>query len=126
MPKILVADDEPDMRALLCDLLQEAGHEVVEAADGETAVQQVQNELPDLVLLDVLMPIMNGLQVLERLRMNPMTEALPVILLTAFSLADDQARVVGQANTYHVSKPWRRGVVELAVNSALSCGNPGL
>ena len=61
MCKILIADDEPDMRALLADLLQEAGHEVTEAENGQVAVQQIQREAPDLVMLDVLMPIMNGI-----------------------------------------------------------------
>ena len=119
MPKILIAEDEPDMRALLSDLLEEAGHDVAEVANGEEAIQTLQGDLPDLVLLDVLMPEMNGLQVLKHLRANPKTEVLPVILLTAFSLSDEQADVAGAPNTYHLTKPWRRGMVESAVNSAL-------
>lgn len=119
MSKILVADDEPLIRALLSRQLEEAGHEVVEAVDGESAVQQVQAELPDLVVLDVLMPTMTGLQVLSRLRGDPVTQTLPVILLTAFALAEIQPDVIAAPNTYHVTKPWRRGVVESAVDSAL-------
>ena len=120
MCKILVADDEPDMRALLSDLLEEAGHEVTEAENGQVAVQQLQRELPDLVMLDVLMPMMNGIQVLQRLRDDPATQSLPVILLTAFSLSDEETDILDTPNTYHVTKPWRRGVVESAVNSALA------
>ncbi len=125
MCKILVADDEPDMRALLSDLLEEAGHEVTEAENGQVAVQQLQRELPDLVMLDVLMPMMNGIQVLQRLRDDPATQSLPVILLTAFSLSDEVTDILDTPNTYHVTKPWRRGVVESAVNSALAQTHAG-
>lgn len=126
MCKILIADDEPDMRALLADLLMEAGHEVTEAENGQVAVQQVQNEMPDLVLLDVLMPMMNGIQVLQRLRDDPATKALPVILLTAFSLSDEETDILDTPNTYHVTKPWRRGVVESAITSALAQTTGGI
>ena len=120
MCKILVADDEADMRSLLSDLLEEAGHEVTEAENGQVAYQQIQQELPDLVLMDVLMPMMNGIQVLQRLRNNAATQSLPVILLTAFSLSDEDTSILETPNTYHLTKPWRRGVVESAINSALA------
>ena len=120
MGKILVADDEPDMRALLTDLLEQAGHQVTQAENGQIAVQHAQHDALDLVLLDVLMPMMDGIQVLKRLRDNPSTEKLPVILLTAFSLSDEENDILHTPNTYHVSKPWRRGVVETAVSSALA------
>ena len=120
MGRILVADDEPDMRALLADLLEEAGHEVTEAENGQIAFQQVQQEAPDLLLLDVLMPMMNGIQVLQRLRNDPSTQNLPVILLTAFSLSDEENIMMDTPNTYHVTKPWRRGMVESAIDSALA------
>lgn len=119
MSKILVADDEPDMRALLSDMLEEAGHEVVEAENGQAAIQQVKLENPDLVLLDVLMPIMTGLQVLQRLRADPATLGLPVIMISAFSLSEEENAILATPNSYHVTKPWRRGVVESAINTAL-------
>lgn len=120
MSKILVADDEPDMRSLLFDLLEDAGHEVTEAENGQVAYQQIQRQAPDLVLMDVLMPMMNGIEVLQRLRNDPATQMLPVILLTAFSLADEDTTILETPNTYHVTKPWRRGVVESAIDSALA------
>jgi len=120
MGKILVADDEPDMRALLTDLLQDAGHEVTEAENGQVAFEQVQREVPDLVLLDVLMPMMNGIQVLQRLRSDPATKNLPIIMLTAFSLSDEENEMLNTPFTYHVTKPWRRGMVESIVRAALA------
>ena len=123
MGKILVADDEPDMRALLTDLLEEAGHQVTQAENGQVAVQRVQQDALDLVLLDVLMPMMNGIQVLRRLRKDPATRSLPVILLTAFSLSEDETEILDSPYTYHVTKPWRRGIVEIAVSLALAQSN---
>ncbi len=123
MGRILVADDEPDMRALLADLLEEAGHQVDQAENGQVAVQQAQSNPPDLVLLDVLMPMMDGLQALRRIRDNPATENLPVILLTAFALSEDENSVLETPYTYHLTKPWRRGIGETAVNSALALTN---
>ena len=120
MGRILVADDEPDMRALLADLLEEAGHQVVQAENGQLAVEQAQNNPPDLVLMDVLMPKMDGVQALKRLRDNPATQNVPVILLTAFSLSEDENAILDTPYTYHVTKPWRRGIVETAVSSALA------
>ena len=76
MARILVVDDERDIRTLLADTLSEAGHEVIEAGDGYVALQHASNELPDLILLDVMMPWMDGLQVLKKLRGNPTTEIL--------------------------------------------------
>ena len=85
MAKVLVVDDERGIRELLSDKLAEAGHEVIEAGDGQTALERAWQESPDVILLDVLMPVMDGLQALARLRQDPATEGIPVILLTAFS-----------------------------------------
>ena len=118
--KILVADDEPGVRSLLTDLLEEAGHEAIEAENGQESVQQVQREVPDLVLLDVIMPLMSGIQVRHRLREGPATEKLPVIMLTAFFPSDELSGVLDAPRTYLVTKPWRRGMLKSAVDSALA------
>ena len=120
MGKILVADDEPGVRSLLTDLLEEAGHEAIEAENGQESVQQVPWEVSDLVLLDVIMPLMSGIQVLHRLRENPATEKLPVIMLTAFFPSDELSGVLDAPHTYLVTKPWRRGMLKSAVDSALA------
>ena len=91
MTKILVADDEQDVRDLLTDILLDSGYEVIEAADGGAALDKATSERPDLILLDVLMPVMDGLQVLRRLRENPAMEEIPVILLTAFPVKEDES-----------------------------------
>ena len=118
MTKILVADDEQDVRDLLTDILLDSGYEVIEAADGGAALDKATSERPDLILLDVLMPVMDGLQVLRRLRENPAMEEIPVILLTAFPVKEDESGNTFRY-THYITKPWRRSVVELSIKNAL-------
>ena len=104
--KILIADDEPHIRRILQFLLEQAGHRVVAAADGREALDLLFREQPDLVLLDVMMPHLDGFAVLQRLRENRETQRLPVIMLTARD--ESAARVKGLkggANDY-VAKPF--------------------
>jgi two-component system, sensor histidine kinase and response regulator len=83
MHKVLVVDDTKDARVVLARLLRLGGYQAVLADDGPSALQSVETEHPDLVLLDLMMPDMNGVQVLENLRHDPRYKSLPVILFTA-------------------------------------------
>ena len=85
---ILVVDDDSDVRALANKALQRDGHVVLEAASGAEALALIEKESPDLVLLDLLMPVQGGLEVLKILRGRPATANLPVVILTAM---DDEA-----------------------------------
>lgn len=85
---VLVADDDPDLVALVVLRLVRAGYEVVTASDGEAALRLAGELLPDLALLDVMMPKLTGVEVLRRLRALPETSAMPVILISA-GLHDD-------------------------------------
>jgi DNA-binding response OmpR family regulator len=82
-PLILVADDDQDIRALVAFRLERAGYEVVQASDGEEAVRLAFERVPDLAVLDVMMPKLTGLEVTRRLRDAEETRRVPVILLTA-------------------------------------------
>jgi DNA-binding response OmpR family regulator len=82
--RILVVDDSPEFRKLMEMVLVRAGHEVVTAEDGEAGLHQAIIDSFDLILLDYMMPGMNGREVLEALRNNPNTAPVPVILITAF------------------------------------------
>jgi CheY-like chemotaxis protein len=79
---ILVVDDEEDIRSLLEMQVAGEGHDVILAGDGVEGLRQVHDQHPDVVLLDVVMPVMDGLQMLDRLRANPTTRDLPVIALS--------------------------------------------
>jgi DNA-binding response OmpR family regulator len=80
---VLIADDDRDIRDLVAHKLATAGFEVLTCADGQDALDQVRDRLPDVAVLDVMMPRLSGIQVLQRLREDPQTRLLPVILLTA-------------------------------------------
>ena len=99
MPKkILAVDDEKHIVRLVQVNLERAGYEVVTASDGKEALQKVEDENPDLVVLDVMMPYMDGFEVLQNLRRNPSTRDIPVIMLTA------------KAQDADVFKGWQSGV----------------
>lgn len=85
MHKVLVVDDTKDARVVLARLLRLGGYQPLLADDGPTALQSIEAEHPDLVLLDLMMPDMNGVEVLENLRQDPRYKSLPVILFTAVS-----------------------------------------
>ena len=87
--KILVADDSPSIREILQMNLETLGYSVVLAEDGEKALQQLGQERPDLLIVDVMMPKVNGFQICRRVKSNPATQATPVILLTARSQQED-------------------------------------
>lgn len=81
--KILAVDDERHIVRLVQVNLERAGYQVVTAYDGKEALEKVEDERPDMVVLDVMMPYMDGFEVLQQLRKNPSTRDLPVIMLTA-------------------------------------------
>lgn len=84
MATILVVDDEPTIRLLVRAALEETGHRLLEAADGSTALDLARAERPDLIILDIVLPRLSGLEVCRRLKGDPATAATPVFLLTGF------------------------------------------
>ena len=124
MNKVLVAEDDSDIRELLMDILKDAGYDVVEAKNGVVALEKVTQEHPDVVLLDIGLPILDGFGVTEKLREDPDTESLPVILLTALPAfqGEQQGMKLGALN--YISKPWNRGVVQAAVKIAMRGARP--
>jgi len=91
--RVLIVEDEPDIRDLVVHHLKREGYQVSAAASGEEALRQVQAAPPDLVLLDLMMPAMDGLEVCRRLRQDPATAMLPIVMLTA--KGDEVDRVLG-------------------------------
>ena len=102
---ILIVDDEAVNRALLEAILTEVGYEVRQAGSGEAALVQVTSQAPDLILLDLMMPGMNGFEVCRRLRQDPATSAVPVIMVTALGeLKNKEAALTSGADDF-VTKP---------------------
>jgi len=108
MARVLVADDEPDVLRLVTTVLEMAGHEVVTATDGAEAVAAAVQERPDVVILDIMMPKMDGLTALGQLRQGPLTKDIPVLLLSAKkSPLDTEVGMKAGASGY-LTKPFNR------------------
>ena len=105
-PLVLVADDDPDILALVTFRLERAGYDVVAANDGEQALQLALAQPPDLAVLDVMMPKLDGYEVTTRLRQNERTRRMPIILLTARVQEADIARGFEVGADDYVKKPF--------------------
>ncbi|BCW97978.1 MAG: response regulator transcription factor [Armatimonadota bacterium] len=107
MPKkILAVDDEKHIVRLVQVNLERQGYEVVTANDGREALEKVESERPDLVVLDVMMPYMDGFEVLQNLRRNPSTRDIPVIMLTAKAQDADVFRGWQSGVDCYLTKPF--------------------
>jgi DNA-binding response OmpR family regulator len=118
-PLVLVADDDPDIRSLVALRLERSGYEVVAAGDGEQALAAALERVPDLALLDVMMPKLDGYEVTERLRQQEATRHLPVILLTARVQESDIARGVEAGADDYVKKPFSTSELRDRVQAVL-------
>jgi DNA-binding response OmpR family regulator len=118
-PLVLVADDDPDIRSLVVLRLERSGYEVVAAGDGEEALATALERNPDLALLDVMMPKLDGYEVTERLRREDATRHLPVILLTARVQETDIARGLEAGADDYVTKPFSPTELRARVQAVL-------
>jgi DNA-binding response OmpR family regulator len=105
-PLVLVAEDDEDIRSLVSFRLQRAGYRVVEAADGEHALELAFERLPDLAVLDVMMPKLDGYELTRRLRSDERTTRLPVILLTARAQETDVQQGFAAGADDYIRKPF--------------------
>lgn len=119
-PRILVVDDEPDIRLMCRVNLELEGYEVLEAPDGDAAVALVTQVVPDLVVLDVMIPGRDGWQVLEWLKGSPRTMNVPVIMLTARVQREDEMRGWRGGAAEYLSKPFNPGTLNDVVRRVLS------
>jgi CheY-like chemotaxis protein len=105
-PKVLVCDDEPVLRMLVRATLEQGDYAVVEARDGDEAIELARHEHPDLILLDMMMPGRSGNEVLRELRSDPETTETPVIVLTARAQAADREAMDAAGATHYLTKPF--------------------
>jgi CheY-like chemotaxis protein len=103
---VLIADDDEDILALVRATIERSGHEVMAVADGAAALSAMAKRRPDLAVLDIAMPELDGLEVLRRLRADDETKDLPVILLTAQAQAADVERGFATGASAYVRKPF--------------------
>ncbi len=106
MAKIVIAEDEPDIRDLITFTLQFAGHQVIATANGVEAVQAVEKERPDLVLMDVRMPKMSGYEACRALKDNPETASVPVVFLSAKGQESEVQEGLAAGAIAYILKPF--------------------
>jgi CheY-like chemotaxis protein len=104
--RILSIDDDPEIRELLAGVLARAGWEVITAADGPSGLRAAREQSPDLILLDIMMPGMNGYAVCDDLQIDPRTSHVPVVFLTALDDPRDRARALSLGGTDYLVKPF--------------------
>jgi CheY-like chemotaxis protein len=105
MTKVLIAEDNAVNRELLCELLELRGYTVLEACDGEEALRMVEQFQPDLLLLDIGMPLLDGFAVMRKIRENPRLASLPVVAVTAYAMQGDREKVLNSKFDGYLSKP---------------------
>jgi len=106
MKKILVIDDNEKNRKLINVILVKSGFQVIEAENGEEGINIAKSERPDLILMDIQMPMMNGINASQILKSNLLTEHIPVIALTSLAMKGDRERIILEAGCDgYISKP---------------------
>jgi CheY-like chemotaxis protein len=122
--RVLVADDDPVSRGLIRDALCSLSYEVVEASNGEEALLKMVEARPDLVLLDIEMPLLNGYGVLQRMRDDPSLSNLPVAAITARALPADRERGLARGFAAYLTKPIGVAALRTEVEHLLAPGAP--
>src|SRR5579871_1886317 len=118
-PRVLIADDNPQGAELLEAYLTETDCEVQTAADGEETLQKVRSWHPDLILLDIMMPKISGFEVCKRLRADPATQDIAVLMITALDQPSDIERAVEAGTDDFLTKPINKSELLLRVRSVL-------
>ena len=117
--KILIVDDSVETRLLLARFLEASGFVVHEAQDGESGLDRVREFIPDLILLDIVMPGLDGYQVCERLKSDPDSRDIPVIFLSVRSEADEKIKGLSVGGADYITKPFHRGEVVARIENQL-------
>jgi two-component system cell cycle response regulator DivK len=104
--RILVVEDQEDNRRILRDLFASAGYDLIEAESGEEALAALRAQRPDLILMDIQLPIMDGYEATRRIRSDPAFNAIPIIAVTSYALAGDEAKALAAGCNAYVTKPY--------------------
>jgi two-component system cell cycle response regulator DivK len=103
---ILVVEDQEDNRQILRDLLTNAGYEMAEAVNGESALAEVAKQRPDLIFMDIQLPVMDGYEATRRIRINPDLKSVPIIAVTSYALVGDEGKALAAGCDAYVTKPF--------------------
>lgn len=106
MPRILVIDDSPTVLYMVTEMITQGGHETITATNGEQALYMAINQQPDLVLLDVILPKLNGYEVCRQLKSTPQTADIPVVMITSKTRDKDREWGIEQGADDYITKPF--------------------
>jgi len=106
MKRILVVEDHEDNRQILRDLLGSVGYDVVEAHDGEAALPAATQHRPDLILMDIQLPLLDGYEATRRIKADPALAHIPIIVVTSYALSGDEAKARAAGCDAYVAKPY--------------------
>jgi CheY-like chemotaxis protein len=120
MSKILIAEDNAVNRELLRELLEMRAHTVAEACDGVEALRMIEQAQPDLLLLDIGMPLLDGFGVMRKIRENPRFASLPVVAVTAYAMQGDREKILSSKFDGYLSKPVNAHSLDEELNRLLS------
>lgn len=104
--RILVIEDTEDNRRILRDLLTHAGFELIEATDGEQGIRLAAEQRPDLILMDIQLPIIDGYEATRRIKANPDLRHIPIIAVTSYALSGDEERAAAAGCNGYIAKPF--------------------
>lgn len=120
MKKILIVDDDKALREMLKLTFSREKHMLLEAEDGEQAIEVAERELPDIILLDVMMPGMDGYQVCYKIKTTPALSKCIVVMLTARDQQNDMKRGVGAGADYYITKPFSTKALVILTEALLN------
>jgi CheY-like chemotaxis protein len=121
--RILLVEDNMDMRELVSNGLTALGYEVMVARNGREAVELATAQLPDLLVMDIMLPDMNGLEVTSQIRKNPKTKGIPVLAATARVLPADREKCLESGCDGYIAKPFRLKELRAAIDKLLTDRN---
>ena len=104
--RILVVEDQADNRRILRDLLTSAGYEIIQAETGEEALAAAARDRPDLILMDIQLPLLDGYEATRRIKADPELRAIPIIVITSYALSGDESKARAAGCDAYVSKPY--------------------
>jgi two-component system, cell cycle response regulator DivK len=104
--RILVVEDQEDLRGVLRDLLTGSGYAVIEAGDGEAGVAKAKSDRPDLILMDIQMPVIDGYEATRRIKLDPALKPIPIIAVSSFAMKGDEQKARAAGCDHYVTKPY--------------------
>jgi two-component system cell cycle response regulator DivK len=121
--RILIVEDQDDNRTILRDLLSAAGYTLIEAGTGEEGVKLAERERPDLILMDIQLPVLDGYEATRRIKSNAALRPIPIIAVTSYALSGDETKARGAGCDAYVAKPFSPRQLLAKVRELLSSGD---